>query len=502
MSDVGPPPAKRTRPSNAADTEIYGSNVTVSARQTRYMLRSFKKEQMNENIVLPEPKRKRKPRIEKLMELSADCLLTIFMEMDPKTLSNFADTCDRLRNLAKYHFRLKYSQCFDFESFGNTGRVATDRLEEAEQFLRIFGDQIVTLEMSTAVFIPFLGISNGLLQLIKQYCYHLKSLELREFDITNDSADIIRPLFNCVENLTLFDCLIVDCNPGPMENLKRLVLDGSICELWSDVLWKNFPKLEDVTFIQVAYLSNDSIVQFLKMNPSLKRLSFTECYNITSTIFKAVSKLEYLQEFEYTNGGFNTAHAMQNDLLHLSSLQNLKVLKLDLYNVISPCRLIEKLITNGVAIEHLRLMNGVGDDTIFEKIAQINTLKVLRLTDIDELNENHILSFAKNLKQLETLDIKGRTIFTRYGITEIVRKANRLTHLIIDLPEFILTLPIYLDLLDIIQKREQIIKLELTVFGKNEQIIVPDEVTKGDNEKWISVKKMPSFYIIDDADFI
>lgn len=493
MSDYESTPAKRTR---QMEPSTEGNSPVATPRQTRYMLRSIKNGVLNGNVELPEPKRKRRLQIRKIMELNADCLLAVATSMDAKTLSNFADTCDRLRSLAKYHFRLKYGQRFDFESFSDVGRVATDRLEDAEKFLRIFGDQIVSLKITTAVFIPYRHISTELLRFIKQYCCHLKTLELLEFDMLHDSSDITS-LFNCIEDLTLYDCRIADCNPGPMVNLKRLVLDGTICELWGDILWKHFPKLEDATLTLAQNLNNDSIVQFISWNPFLKRLSISQCYTVTSTIFKAVSKLGSLREFEYMFGGNPDFidDVLQTHLNHLSPLKNLKVLKLDFKYLDSSNNFLETFITNDIGIEHLKLVRGFGDENLFENIAKLKKLKVLELIEIGYLNEKHILNFAKNLKQLEKLSINGHIILTQRDITMIIREAKQLNQLEIDLPQFILTLPIYLELLDIIQKREGDNKLELTVCGNNERVTVPDEVAKGKNEKWIVLENMPSTFI-------
>lgn len=484
MSDVGPP-AKRTRLSirNQGGTGQNGSNSTP--RQSRYMLRS--NGQPIENVALPEPKRKRRPRIEKLMDLNADCLMVIFQEMDPKTLSKVADTCDRLRNLAKYHFQLKHTD-FDFESFGDALRFATDRLDDAELFFRHFGDQIVSLKINSSTFVPFNNISNEILLLIKRYCYQLKELKLDEFDLGSETTDIIGPLFNLLENLTLYDCSFIDCNLGPTENLKRLTLDGADCDLWSDILWQHYPKLESIRFVHARFLNNDAIVQFVNMNPTLKRVSFNDCYLISSSVFKAIGKLEQLEEFEYIYGGFSAELSYENDLNYLSSLRNLKVLKFDSFAPYSPHRLIEKFVINGIAIEHLMLRcNATGDDELFNNIAKVNTLKVLHLFDAN-LNEQHILNIVKSLKHLETLNIRSQKILTRYGITTVIQEAIRLTRLDIDVENFVLNLPTYLDILAIVQKREQITKLELTVYGTSEQLTVPNEVAKGKNEKWLCVK--------------
>lgn len=500
MSDVGPPPAKRSRieanlVENGTNKMVSSQNsAATSTRQTRYMLRSKYNSEQMEHIELPEPKRKSRGRIEKLMDLSGDCLLLIFKEMDPKTLSHVADTCDRLRDLAKYHFRVKYSH-FDFESFDNAGRYGTDRLEDAEKLFRIFGDQIVSLTINRYVFIQSRTISNDILRFVKRYCYQLKTLKLYNFHMRNISAYIIGPLLNRIEDLAIFNGEMIDCNPGPMINLKQLQIDDTNCDSWSDVLWKNFPKLEDVTIKYSDYLNNDSIIQFINMNPLLKRLSITACYNTTSTFFKAIGKLEHLQEFEYKYGGNYSEYAYQSDLMHLSNLKNLKKLKLDCLRLVSPFRLIEKFIENGITLSHLTLMSGVFKENLYNNIAKMTTLKVLKVIDAGHLDEIHILSLAKNLKQLETLHIVDtQTKLSQHGITTLVREASQLKKLELEIREFILTQPIYFEILGIIQKREEINKLELTICGNREQLTVPDEVAKGNNEKWLIVKREPKRY--------
>lgn len=490
MSDLEPPPAKRTRQSIRNSTnskETVSNSASTFPSQTRYMLRSRTgHSQQNEYVALPEPKRKRKPRIVKLMDMNADCLLAIFKEMDPKTLAYVADTSEWFRNLAQYHFRLKYSR-FDFDTFGNFEGTGTERLEDAEKFFRNFGGQIVSLKINCAYFIQFRNTSDELLRLINQHCYFLKTLELFEFTLTNNSAKIMEPIFNSIENLTLHVCTITDFNLCSMVNLKCLILNGNTCYLWSDTLWKHFPKLEEIQLKSLTFLSDDTIVQFVTLNPNLKRIIISDCYSTTTSIFKAIGKLEHLQEFKYAYGDHYTEQSFQSDLRHLVLLKNIKILKLDFYYS-SPSSFIENLITSSVAIEHLVLINGIGNDSLFENIAKMNTLKALELFDIVGLKENHILYFAKNLKQLEMLTIKGEITLTRQGIKTIVREAKQLTCLKIELPEFTLTLPIYLEILDIMQKREESVVLNVTIFGYKEQMAVPDEVAKGKNEKWLCVK--------------
>lgn len=143
MSDIDGPPNKRLR------FERSSKSTQIAHKQTRYLLRSRAKvgEIVIEDIKLTEPQRHQK-RIGQIMQLNDDCLLALFERMDPNTLCNVAETCLRLNELARYHFRIKYSN-FDSASLISEGVVVYDM---ATKLFRNFGNLITSLNLVCNLF--------------------------------------------------------------------------------------------------------------------------------------------------------------------------------------------------------------------------------------------------------------------------------------------------------------------------------------------------------------
>lgn len=472
MSDVGPPPTKRAR---------YALRV-IQPRQTRYLLRSRVE---NEGIVIespawPEPKRKRRLRIAKLMDLNNDCLLEILRHTDVKTMCHVADTCDRFQGLARYHFRIKYSQ-FNFASFidGPTPLRAVSHL------LQNFGDLITSLSMTGNIFPQSKNHSNFLLDLVNRNNCPLKELTLEDFNLLNGSSKALKSILKPIENLTLDSCSLKTLNGlGIMQELKKLKIRNVDC-IWSDILTGKFAKLEQLELENLDDLMTETLVPFIYFNQSLKRLSIIKCDQVSSTVFGVVGKLDQLEEFEFQPNEFIPELAFQNDMVFLSSLKQLKTFKLNCLN--SPVsKLLADFFEHRIAIEHLELANGPMDDATFKNIKNLKTVKILKLNEMTELVPDQILGFGKELKQLEQFHVKTRANITQYSIKRMLAEANQLSCLKIDAPNFTVNQNTYQEMLHIIQKREKFVKLELTIYGDNQQLAVPGE----QNDKRFIVKQL------------
>lgn len=486
MFNDGSPVAKRTRQSLRAAASSNENQPSTSAGPIGYELRTLRQ------VKNREPKRKN-IRNKKLMDLNNDCLLAIIKKMDLETLCNVVDTCDRLANLVKYYFGWKYTTLdFDSLELSNTDEFVS--YETVEKVFRNFGVQLVSVSIDYISFDADNNNPNNVLLLMVQYCVHLKSLILKDYTINRDLANNLKPFLNKIENLELHYCTLLDCDLGPMVNLKKLKVNDADSDLWSDTLWKHFPKLEEAQFIDSPNLSNEAIIQFINLNPQLKRLAIIRCYPVSTAVYRAISTLENLEKFKSdVSGGtldFDLVRNVEMDLMHLLSLKKLKVLTLDCLGF-SVARFLEKFITTGISIRHLTLSYGdERNDDLFKTINKLNTLKTLRLNQVGNLNEEYILGFATNLKQLRQLHIKTDATLTRHGLKQIIHAANQLKVLKICSPNFIFTQKMYLEILDIIKRRKEYIKLMITIYGNGQQFSVPNDVANGSNEGWLVVNEL------------
>lgn len=450
--------------------------------QTRYLLRSRVE---REGIVVPEPdplpqrKRKQKHRIEKLMDLSNDCLLEIIENADISALSHIADTCDRLCDLTRYVFRLKYTR-FNFISLFANGPI---RMSAAKWLLEFFGDLIVSLNIVYSTFAAKENLVDKLLSLVQRCCKNLKELTLEDFVITNESSSVLDE----ITNLVLANCEIRCNNLDAMLNLKSLSLSNCHCR---SILRKMFANLEELQITKAESIYSDELAHFLTINRKLKRVSIIRCYDVSSKVLQCIDQLKELEEFEFQLNSNARTHAnFQNDLVHLAQVKTLKVLKLNCHTF-SVSQMMDKFVTNGVKIEVLELANGPIDDATYENINKLKSIKVLKLNEMTGLNDVRILGFGKQLELLEQLHIKVQANVTPCSIKTLLRTAGKLSCLKIDVPFFHLNFNMYKEMLNIIQKRDPLVKLTLSIYGDGHQFTSAG----AQNEIWFAVKYLNRDY--------
>lgn len=494
MSDFGPspPPPKRMRTRLASAGEP--NTLATSAKSSRYLLRSKAKAEgiVVDYIPLNNIPRKRINRFRKLLMLSDDCLLTIFAHMDPLTMSNVAGTCDRLNDLARYTFRVKHN------NFGMASLIGSvDGNLSVQMIMKItrgFGDLITSLHLSCSLFGQTNQTSYDLLKLVKKYCPNVKTLELEDFSVSHENMAKLRSMFQSIETLELDSCNFNTSDLGAMAQLKTLKIRNGDYDYARQIFNRNFDKLEEVEFHDLELFRDDTLMEFVIRNPELKRLSIANCESISTNIFSSIGQLKQLEEFEFHQFyRRRTDELFHDDLMQLASIGKLKVLKLNCFGW-SVARLLEAFVNRKTPIEHMELVNGLIDQGTCENIKKMKTIKTLRMNEMVGLAEHHVLSFVKELQLLHTLHIKTEARINRFGLKAMVRDGNRLACVKIDSPSLLLDVDTYQNMLATVQKREQHIKLDLTIYGNEHQLTVPESIRKGSNEKWFSVKELNRIY--------
>lgn len=437
-----------------------------------------------------------------LMELNDDCLLHLFTFLPPMTVANVAHVNVRLNKLIKRFIQTKYkiyfSQNFNLVAHNQTIPI---NLFVLQSFLYIFGQDIGTLTLNRNIFDETYDKfeSMGKIQnLIDIYCPKMKEMTLIGFGM----CGLTHKFYGRLESLTLDDCSVtrawinmpkltvlklstVIFRRWPMEYVSRENRDWDFYQPPKPIPLpcNRFGQLKELRLIDVN-LDNPAAEKLLKSNSNhLQKLSIVKCREISPFIFGAVGKLSHLVEFEYKKKNLGNS-----SFLPLLSLKKLKVLKL-FHSSISIPDLVDCFITNRIKIEHLELGLSAFTAKAAESIQKMSTIKVLKLIEMNGLNESHILSMAGQLRELEELHINSKAFFTQNGIADIVRAASRLVCLKIDAPGFILNVEMYQTILTAIQERENPNKLEITIIGDVKQVFVPNDVLNGQNEEWVIVKE-------------
>lgn len=438
-----------------------------------------------------------------LMDLNDDCLLHIFTFLQPMTLANVAHVNVRLNKLSKRFIQTKYkirfSRNFNLVAHNQTIPI---NLFILQSFLYIFGQDIDTLTLNRNIFDETYDKfeSMGQIQnLIDIYCSKMKEMTLIGFGM----CGLTHKFYERLESLTLDDCSVtrawinmpkltvlklstVIFRRWPMEYVSRENRDWDFYQPPKPIPlpFNRFGKLKELQLIDVN-LDNPAAEKLLKSNSNhLQKLSIVKCREISPFIFGAVGKLPNLIEFEYKSQKFGN----NSNFSSLISLKKLKVLKL-FHSSVSIPELVDRFIANQIRIEHLEL--GLSNFTAkaAESIQKMSTIKILKLIEMNGLNESHIINMAGQLRVLEELHIKSKAIFTQNGIADIVRAASRLVCLKIDAPGFILDVGMYQTILTAIQERANPNKLEFTIIGDVKQVFVPIDILSGQNEKWVIVKE-------------
>lgn len=471
MDQDGPPAAKKMRYS-LRSTPARRKIATDNTHQHRYMLRSKTLE--------------RKKIYQNLMILNDDCLLKIIEFLKPMELSNMAQVNNRLKDLVKYHIQIKYKIQFakNFELIPQNDTIRIN-LEVFKVFLSIFGEETQALKLFRYAFDRTYRDYSSLFEFVQKYCTNLKDLTLKDFSMWG----LDRNFYKKLKILTLENCS-VSRNWCKMPQLETLKLDQVIFRRWPEhtsVPVQRFGGLKEVQCSDVN-IQNEDLKNLIKSNPKLKRLSVIKSYESSPKFFSALPILMNLEEFEFKK--LQGCRMSDHELNSLVNLKKLKTLKFS-YKNYSALELVNGFIKNDIGIENLELSNGRFDDKAADRISELQTLKVLKLNDMNGLNASHLIQMANALKMLEELQIKTDSHITQDDIKEIVDAAKHLKCLKIDVPKFALDVVTYRALLVTIQEREKQNKpLELMIYGNEKQLLVPNEMMTDQNEEWFVVKQI------------
>lgn len=367
-----------------------------------------------------------------MMDLNDDCLLKILDCLDPLNLCEMVLVCKRLYSLVQYHFRLKYKH-FRFLPMSDQGILS---VKIARRIFCFFGHQIDSLSLRRSLFDDKPNTAIDVLLAVQRYCHkNLKELTLNGYKHLNIESEQLIPLFKRIEVVN--------------------VLDSTIC--WTSNGMVNLKFLREFDFN-----SNETVNKFFRTNSNISYVLIGSRRGVSALLADCWRESEEWIEL----------------ILEAITVDCLKC----------PVNKLPQFAQSSSTC--LELANGTMDAQTFGYIIKFEMLSSLKLNEMTQITDAHIIGFAEELELLTEFHLKTNAHITQYGIKEFLSKAYRLTCLKIDIPSYTLDVFEYEELLGIVQQRNEGIALELTIYSDGQQVLVSKEIALGPNKKWLSVKEL------------
>lgn len=326
-----------------------------------------------------------------LNALNDDCLRKIFLYLDMKTLIKAAEVCIRFNERAKETFANKFN-VLDLYYLRKFKPAKLDR------FFENFGAVIRSLEM----YQEFNSVKD--LERATKYCTSLKSLKLWNLRIGEQLTEQLKPLFTTLESLTLIECGLEGdstCLISTCVDLK--MLDLYFCDIGDGkCIEQQFKKLEEA-IISICGVSSETIINFIKKNPTLEKLTLeNDAIHESKLIQTVIAVLPNLTELTINKDAGDVVD-LTDHFSKLLQLTSLKVLKLN-FNSLPIAPFVENLIASNLPIEHFGILGGkINRDTI-NSISKMTNIKALELPlSMGNLTDDYSVQLAKALPKLEQL---------------------------------------------------------------------------------------------------
>lgn len=384
-----------------------------------------------------------------LTVLNDDCLREIFRKIDK--LSDFhsiANVCTQFNRIAKEVFpsKIKYAYIYFFNIMHYEEGVT---LSQIENFLNNFGSSIHSLQIRHSFFEKLPDASNSFFKLIYKHCKNLRELCIQGQSFTKEFILDVFPILpqlrsldvnlTCESDLDLFNDCFVRCT-----HLETLQITG--CN-------ENNPyTLPAITFsnlINFEVGSTDiSYHEFLKQNPQIEDLDIEYAVNTCKTIAEKMTKIRKLHIF------FRGNQLTEIDNVYL---RHLKHVDLDMT---------------------LELNDSLRNLYIFP----LKNVRKLWLHAYADCNQNHLIDLTKNLPDLKELtvecneyrNIQPTNNITMTTLKEMLQCANQLSELSIFCTYnyiYHFDEKDYYDMLEIIKKRDDNIKLNINIRSYATKIV-------------------------------
>lgn len=414
-----------------------------------------------------------------LAALNDQCFYEIFKCLDLPDLLNVAEVCVRFSAQAKKTFASSKYKRLVF-----TGTAFSDQPDKMESVLQHFGSHIQSLCIESQR-----CVDDMLLRAIVQHCQtNLKELRLEFFHIEEDSPDL-GPLFSKLEKLELLHCkshIRLDPSMANCSELKLLRLD--YCDLDNDdeCIARTFIKLEEAHFSNTI-LKAETIEHFIVSNPTLIKLSFNQVFDVPHALHLIGENLSNLQHFELMETNYELN--FQTDVRSIGQLASLKVLKLN-FNWLKAAPLLSALATNSTPIEHLKMERVWIDDVAVDSISKMKKMKILEVDGGRDLTNEHLIEFAKELPDLQELELYSAAELTMLGLKQIIKHGTKINLLKLKSNgDLAINIDDYNEILHIVLNRTGKSNLLVEITTDYNVVTVPEEILNENRKSFFIVEK-------------
>lgn len=339
---------------------------------------------------------------ESLLRLNNLCILKIFKCMDKAALCCMANVCKRFRSLVNMEFRCRYIK-------ENTFTIGHDLLHDVSTFRRVlckYGKYVSNFDMFGLNHIKEIEAD-----LFDKYCPKLKYFSVYD-KIINCTTD--KSLFRRLIELTVSSCKFTGNVDKLFENclqLEKLNFSGDLIE-FKNVFVKKFPKLTTFELYttnlnRTVDNAHDELDTFLKLNPQLTKFCCSNWLNDVH-ILSIVANVPNLKELHLTLCySINQTPDAVLKLAELKSLKRLKLKTFDRYNeMIAP--LMNAFANANIHLTSVSLSMPKMDPMIIQSVANLKTIRTLRLDNVTEIKGIDLVPLAVELPFLKYLEFRGK----------------------------------------------------------------------------------------------
>lgn len=424
-----------------------------------------------------------------LKALNDDCLHEVFKKLHYVDLLNVVKVCVRFQSQGKAAFASKYKSLELVHNECDHDKMIMV-LHEFKSFIQ-----------SLSVHADKNADTGHLFGMIIANCSpELKELDLSHFNIQVDTPNFRLP-FPKLETLRLFDCSgnisvahLVDTCP----ELHSISVSSGDLQGVNGLINRKFNQLKCLYLLDYEdHIHSYALENFITLNPDLTDLKIRKPSQfLTSNAIRLIGQtMLELQELECNLSFVGPA---QSDFKCIGNLYSLNMLHLD-FNKLEVVPVVSVLAANVLPIEHLSITNGLIDKNAVKYISQLKRIVCLQMHEVDGLNDELVISLARNLPELRCMDLTDVIVdhvndsLTVVGLMQMLEYANNLRVLklgfsVIDQDfNFIINIDDYKTMVNTVRYRREKISLSISLFGDNIKLNVDDAVLK-ENENILTVE--------------
>lgn len=311
--------------------------------------------------------------------LNDHCLCEIFQNIDHLAdFHSIANVCVRFNQIAKLVFpskiRLRWIN-FDEWVFNNGTSFNRIILSQIENFLCNFGSSIVSLQFRPYYFQQTPNVENLALKMIAKYCKNLRCLDIKITYEHNEISNEICSIFSKLKILRI-----------RLPNYGFISACTEIEELEIRNQWNITNRLPEISFPKLIKFKGPCYslsTGFLKQNLRIEDLDIISCYSDSPEMFQFISR----------------------NMLNLKKLTLCSPIKLEHFS--------ENFLNNvECCFQTLNFEN-------ISLISRLQNVTQIIFLQIRESLENQLIILAKNLHNLQKIEIKNKHTVSAISIATI-----------------------------------------------------------------------------------